>query len=279
MSSSTVAKQPGLPAYAQMMADYHRAFERELKGVVSALPIREGDCVVDLACGDGSYSRWLAERVGAQGRIRSIDVSAEFLDLARRSVRSTPVDECISFIQADLDHLPLDEGKSDLVWCAQSLYSLPEPVEAVRRMHHLARPGGCVAVLESDEFHHVLLPWPIELEAASKKAELAAYRAEAGDERKYYIGRSLPRVFRKAGMPRCEVRAFAFHRQAPLDDPTRGFLAGYLEDLRGRVAPRLGAEDRECFESLADPDSSPWLNGDPDFGFTCLEHLVTAVKP
>jgi ubiquinone/menaquinone biosynthesis C-methylase UbiE len=274
-----VLTEPGLPGYAQMMADYHRAFAAELRGVVSSLPIEEGDVVVDLACGDGAYSYWLADRVGETGTICALDVSAAFLAVARRSVPSASLGSRIAFLRSDVHRPPVHEGRADLVWCAQSLYSLPDPVDSVRRMSRYVRPGGVVAVFESDEFHHVLLPWPIEIEAMLKAAEWAAYRDRAGDARKFYVGRSLPGVFREAGLPGCKVRTLAFHRQAPLDEATHAFLAAYLDDLRRQVGPYLDDEGREQFEALADPRSSRCLLADEDLDFTCLERLAVATRP
>ena len=53
-----------LPGYAPTLLAYHRAFAEELREVVAGLPIRPGDRVLDLACGDGAYARWLAEPLG-----------------------------------------------------------------------------------------------------------------------------------------------------------------------------------------------------------------------
>jgi SAM-dependent methyltransferase len=76
-----------LPAYAPTLLAYHRAFERELRGLIAGLPLRRGDRVLDLACGDGVYARWLAERLGSSGRVVAVDRSAAFFVLARREVR------------------------------------------------------------------------------------------------------------------------------------------------------------------------------------------------
>lgn len=43
------------------------------------------------------------------------------------------------------------------------------------------RAGRAVAILEVDEFHHVLLPWPVELEAVLPQAVLAACLRRYGD--------------------------------------------------------------------------------------------------
>ena len=279
MSFRVILKEPGLPSYAQMMADYHQAFALELKDVVGSLAIKKGERVVDLACGDGFYSRWLAEEVGAEGGVLALDVSGDFLAEARRYVGAAEVGARVAFVQADLDHLALDEGEADVVWCAQSLYSLPDPVDAVRRMRRLAKPGGRVAVFESDEFHHLILPWPIELEIAMRQAELKSYRAQSGDGEKFYVGRNLPGVFREAGLPDCRIQSFAFHRQTPIDDASRAYLVAYLDDMRRRIVHHLDDPNRDLFESLTDPGSSRFLLSDQDFGFTCLEHLATAKCP
>ena len=55
------------------------AFAAELQAMVACLPIREGDRVVELACGDGAYSPWLADRVGPSGLVVAVDVSPEYL--------------------------------------------------------------------------------------------------------------------------------------------------------------------------------------------------------
>lgn len=265
-----------LPAYAGMMADYHRAFEPELRGVVAALRARSDDLIVDVACGDGSYSRWLAEGIGPDGKILAVDVSPAFLDLARRAVEADSLVDRVQFVRMDLDHPALAASGADLAWCAQSLYSLPDPVQAVRRMARLVRDGGRIAVFESDELHHVSLPWPVDVELALRRAELEAFEARSDRPAKYYIARDLPRVFREAGLPGCEVQSFAFSRQAPFDVPTRGFLSAYLADLRERTAPRLDVAMRSRVDELADPGSALYLLDDPDALAVCVDHLAVS---
>ena len=174
-----VSRSNKLPGYAPTLLAYHRAFAEELRETVDGLPIRPGDRVLDLACGDGVYSRWLAERVGDSGSVMAVDLSPAFLELAHRALDGDALADRIEFVQGDLQHLPIPDDAFDLVWCAQNLYSLPDPVDALRRMERAARPGGLVAVFENDEFHHVLLPWPVEIEVAIRRAELVGPRSRS----------------------------------------------------------------------------------------------------
>ena len=167
-----------------------------------------------------------------------------------------------------------------LTWSgAQSLYSLPDPVDALWRMRQSGRAGGIIAVLENDEFHHVLLPWPVEIEMALRHAELTSYVEQSDRPRKYYVGRppasGLP-CRRPDRVPTAELE----HRsQAPLGRNDREFFARHLHDVAERVQPHLEPRVRDSFEPLVDPRSSSYLLDNADFAAVCIYYLVTGVNP
>ncbi len=268
-----------LPAYEPMLAAYHRAFAAELREIVASLPIREGDRVVELACGDGAYSAWLADRVGPSGSVLAVDVSPAYLRVARAE-SSRKASACrMGHAAAPIERLPLPRGAFDLAWCAQSLFSLPDQLAALRIMAEHVRPGGTVAVLENDTMHQVVLPWPVEVELAVRSAEWEAHGEEDGSPEKYYVGRRLVELFRAAGLTEVRVRSFAATRQAPLGAAERDFLVGYLDGLRGRVADRLDPSTRAVFLGLVDPDAADGLVNGPDLMLTVLDHVVTGIRP
>lgn len=259
-----------LPEYAFALAAHHAAFADELKAMVASLPIKPGDHVLDLACGDGSYSGWLAEWVGPRGAVLAVDIDRNYLAMARANAP----DDRILFAAAALERLPCAEGRFDLAWCAQSLFSLPDPVEALRRLAGLVRPGGSVAVLENDSLHQVLLPWPIEVELTVRSAELMGFVDEADRPRKYYVARQLMEHFRAAGLENCQKRTWVSDRQAPLDPATRAFLAHYLKNLRDRAAPHLEPSDLARIGPLLDPSSPQYLLDGPDFAVSLVDQVV-----
>jgi ubiquinone/menaquinone biosynthesis C-methylase UbiE len=264
-----------LPGYQPMLAAYHRAFAVELRGIVHALPIREGQSVLDMACGDGAYEPWLAECAGPEGRVVAVDRSPDYLDVAREANPGGSVE----FVCAPIEALPFPDGTFDLCWCAQSLYSLPDPLEALRHMLRVTKPGGFVAVLEADSLHHVILPWPVEVELAVRAAELRALAEESERPRKFYVGRDLRSVFRRAGLIDFAFRTFAHDRSAPLGSDERLYLAEQLRRLSERVAGHLEGEVRRKFEVLADPASGASLLDDLDLTATFIDRLAWGRKP
>jgi ubiquinone/menaquinone biosynthesis C-methylase UbiE len=278
MQSAGVAMLSGsatLPAYAPLLMSQHRAFERELRAIVYSLPVRPDDCVLDLACGDGAYSRWLAE-TGAN--VLAIDLSHAFLELAQREVRPAFTSDSVEFARADFRRLPFGVDRFDLVWCAQSLQSLSDPLEALQIMRRAAKPGGFVAALENDEFHHVLLPWPVEIELALAHADLVAHIERSKKPRKFYVGRQLLELFHLAGLTDCRQRSWTFDRRAPLAPNEREFFARYLHDLRERTKPHIAPAIAADFERLASPDSDSYLLDSPHFAATCLNYVIWGTK-
>ena len=273
------SNEGGVPGYASMLAAYHEAFAAELEAIVAALPISGGHRVLDLACGDGSYARWLADRVGPNGEVVGVDLSEEYLRESRSNLEGNPRADRIRLVVAPLDRLPFADGSFDLVWCAQSLFSLPDPVEALRIARRMARPGGIVAVLETDTLHQVLLPWPIEVELAVRAAELVGLAEDSDRPRKFYVGRGLLPIFRDAGLEATGRRTFATDRRAPLGPAERAFLESYLRELRDQARPHLEPEVRAKFDRLADERSADYLLDGPDFALTMIDHLAWGRRP
>lgn len=267
-----------LPEYAPMLSAYHRACADELRSIVAALPIEDGDRVLDMACGDGVYSGWLAEQVGASGSVTGVDISPAYLEVARERVQSGDYADRISFEIGNIECLPFPDDHFDLVWCAHSFYSLPDPIATLRELRRVVRPGGTVAILENDTIHHILLPWPAELELAIRRAQLEMLEAQTEMTGKFYIGRHLCQTFDMAGLAQCSIKTYSINRGAPLGQDERAFLEDYLCDLRERSQSQLEPEARRAFDLLLDSGSDVNLLDRPDFFMSVLEIVACGKK-
>ena len=119
------------------------AFQRELIGpaVERLLGVQPAERILDVACGNGVSSRWLAA-LGA--RVVAVDNSANFLELAR--ARSAGTRNSIDYRLVDATDearlLALGEGRFDAILCNMALMDMPviEPLVAAAR--RLLTPGG-----------------------------------------------------------------------------------------------------------------------------------------
>jgi SAM-dependent methyltransferase len=265
------------PPYAPMLMAYQRAYAAELRAMIADLPLRRGDRVLDMACGAGVYTGWLAERVGPRGRVYGVDISAAYLALARDHAAAAR-GASISFQSGSIDALPFGDNTFDLVWCAQSMQSLPDPVSTLRELRRVTRPGGTIAIFENDSLHQLILPWPAELELTVRAAQLRALNEALPSSAPYFIGRELCTVFAAADLSGCTVTPYTILRQAPLSDDEVTYLTMYLEEIGSRAQPHLAPDARALLEQLLDRSSGRWLFGRPDFYVVYINLVARAIK-
>jgi SAM-dependent methyltransferase len=97
---------------------------------------------LDVGAGSGSVARWLAGRVGPQGRVVATDLNPRFFGghgLPNLEVR-----------RHDILEDDLEAAHYDLVHCRALLMHLPDPLRALRRLADAVRPGGWLLVEEAD---------------------------------------------------------------------------------------------------------------------------------
>lgn len=269
-------RSTSLPGYATMLAAYHRAFEAELRRMIADVWPPGARRVLDLACGDGSYSAWLVAQGGPGVEACAVDLSKNWLDLAQDNAERAGTAEQVRAVAASALSLPFYDDSFDFVWCAQSLYSLPDVTAVLAELRRVLRPGGTIALLENDTLHQVLLPWPAELELQVRSAELAALRHQADNPQKFYIGRELRRTLLRAEFVDCQKRTYATNRVGPFSSDERTFFLEYLRALRSSVAQHLPADElAELDRLIVGPNS---FLDDAEITVTCLDHVVWGFK-
>lgn len=273
-----------LPEYAETLAAFHRAFAPELRGMLADAWPSGAQSAVDLACGDGCYSVWLAELAGTAAGVVSLDVDREWLGLARQTAARASARQCGEAIgprplAADALRLPFADDSLDFVWCAQSLYSLPDPGRPLAEIHRALRPGGRIALLENDSLHQLLLPWDAELELKVRTAELSAIERRTKHPEKFYVGRELRSHLADAGFHNCHKRTYASNREGPFEGDLRTFIEGYLHSLRSWVKDDLSSKDLKALDAfLAFDQRGNWINA-PCVAITTIDHVVRGDKP
>ncbi|MFT4216566.1 MAG: methyltransferase domain-containing protein [Micropruina sp.] len=111
------------------------------------LPVLEpGHRLLDVGSGPGTITCDLA---GLVADVVAIEPSEAALDLTREEATRRGV-TTIDFQVADVHRLPFADDSFDVAHAHQVLQHLPDPVQALREMARVVRPGGYVAVRDSD---------------------------------------------------------------------------------------------------------------------------------
>ena len=145
------------------------------------LGIEPGDKALEVGCGNGSISAWLAERVAPGGSVVGLD-----LDLSLIASRGPDLE----FRQGDILAGPVDPGGFDLVTARAILHHVADPDLAIANLVESVAPGGAILLIEPD-FLPVSVAGPPPVKAFWDG--WLAWSREQGID--YHVGRSLaPRL-------------------------------------------------------------------------------------
>lgn len=127
----------------------------------AAAVLRPGDWAVDATVGRGNDTRFLAEQVGATGRVDGLDIQAQALDSARRNLAEAGLAERVRFHHGgheDLATLVPGHARGNVRVVLFNLGYLPggdkvrttrppTTLAALEAARHLVAPGGRVIVV------------------------------------------------------------------------------------------------------------------------------------
>jgi ubiquinone/menaquinone biosynthesis C-methylase UbiE len=265
----------GLPEYAPLLAARHTAHQNELRQFVEKRWSHQDLDVLDVASGDGFYAATFDSLLGPAGRIVATDLSPAFLRWATQCRWEGSRFRRTNFVVADAEHLPFGDGLFDLVWCAQSLISLPDPAASLTEMARLVRSDGLVAILENDRLHEIQLPWPPQLEIALREAERRS-EPDADAVEKPHAGRYLESLMLDAGLQPVERHSLVIDRMTPLSTADETFLQAYFHALTERAGAELAPDHRRDLMRLTSPGSAEYLPNQPSFWMTWSDVIVLA---
>lgn len=146
--------------------------------------------VLDVGCGPGTITIDLGRHVR---EVVGVDI-AEVIAVADGARAEAGVDN-VRFVAGDVYGLDFDDDTFDVVHAHQVLQHLSDPVAALREMRRVCRPGGIVAVRDSDYAGFIWAPLDERLDEW-----LALYRQIArGNDAEPDAGRFLLGWARAAG--------------------------------------------------------------------------------
>jgi ubiquinone/menaquinone biosynthesis C-methylase UbiE len=103
---------------------------------------REGEAVLDIACGTGIVARLTAKRIG-RGLVTGLDLNTGMLAVAR----GAPTEgAAIIWVEGSALDLPFSADSLDLVLCQQGLQFFPDQRKALGEMCRVLKGGGRAAL-------------------------------------------------------------------------------------------------------------------------------------
>ena len=197
--------------------------------------LRAGDRCLDAGCGGGHVVLDMAHIVGPEGHAVGVDFDPEIIDLARQDAWDSGRSN-IEYHVADVRDF--EGGPFDLAHARYLLSHLSEPEKVFGHIRQLVRPGGKVAVEDTDLSGCFCYP---QDSANDRFVELytEVVRLAGGDAN---IGRRLPLILLTAGLG--DVRWNVF-QPVHAAGAHKHFLAVTMDRIRRSVLRHSLASDEE----------------------------------
>ncbi|MER7248505.1 methyltransferase domain-containing protein [Kribbella sp. NPDC000426] len=123
--------------------------------------LRPGMSLLDVGAGPGTITADLA-RLVEPGRTTALEANDAALDITRATFAD--LDLGVEFVVGDVHALDLPDDTYDVVHAHQVLQHVADPVQALREMRRVCKPGGIVAVRDSDYHGFIWYPELHELD-------------------------------------------------------------------------------------------------------------------
>jgi SAM-dependent methyltransferase len=172
--------------------------------------LREAASLADIGCGLGHWSRLLYSYLRAPARLVGVDREERWVAAAVGNLRSAfpqvPPD-LLTVVQGDATRIPLPDDSFDVVTCQTVLMHLARPIDALREMLRILRPGGRLVCVEPNNlwnylsFTSLTAAEPVELLVRRFEFWLRYHRGKAAaGQGDHCIGDLLPGAFAQIGL-------------------------------------------------------------------------------
>jgi len=115
-------------------------FEPFAADLLARAELKQGERVLDAACGTGIVSRLAWPKVAPTGRVVGLDVNAGMLEVLGRVLRERGAD--VEWMEGNVSEMPVSDGEFDVVICQHGLQYFPDRPSALKEMHRVLDEGG-----------------------------------------------------------------------------------------------------------------------------------------
>lgn len=260
----------GEVSYLGMAAWVHCLTEPAIRSAIGALQLPSGSRGLDVGCGIGSHTLWLAEAISPGGHVTGVDISRDHLAHAEKIARKSGLAEQVSFQYGDMNDLPFDDDSFNWAWNADTLWVGPKemglPAEdalpVLNELTRVIKPGGTIAILFWSS--QKLLPGYPLLEARLNASYAANFPYTDNMKPELHILRTLGWL-QVARLEESKVRTFVADVQAPLEDVARNALTWTFQMFWRNAEAEVTPKDWAEFQRLCQPESPDFILNLPDY--------------
>ena len=200
--------------------------------------LKPGLKVLDVGCGAGVMTAWMASIVGKSGRVTAIDNSAEQLSVAQRKIEGLGLKNVSTQVLSAYDIGQVNQ-QYDLIYCRFLLHHLHKPRQAIQAFHDTLKPGGLY--IGEEGIISAMFSYPQSFAWQGYTPELSEIKEHEGEKRDGDFGLKLFHACKKMGFSigDCALQQPIFWTQ----EQKQGLLEGLLAFKETELAHGMSEQD------------------------------------
>lgn len=118
--------------------------------VIQRSGIKPGMSVLELGCGSGAFTTFVARAVGKTGKVYAVDIEPKMVKQLESKLSKPEHKDIgnVELILAGAYKLPFDDDFFDLAFMVTVLQEIPDRMRALQEIRRVLRPAGILAVTE-----------------------------------------------------------------------------------------------------------------------------------
>jgi SAM-dependent methyltransferase len=151
-----------------------REEEEAPEKALDAIGIQEGMVIADVGCGTGYFTRRMAKRTGATGKVYGVDIQPRMIEALRKNLAEAGITNVEGIVSKPDDPL-LPAGAVDLILMVDVYHEFGNPQVMLRKMRDSLKATGRMVLLEyRKEDPKVPIRFEHKMTVAEAKAEIEA---------------------------------------------------------------------------------------------------------
>ncbi|MDE0846476.1 MAG: methyltransferase domain-containing protein [Actinomycetota bacterium] len=126
--------------------EFHVGGRKATSLIADELGINSTDSVLDVGCGIGGTSRFLARKTGA--RVTGIDLTPEFVDAAIQLSKLVGMEDGVNFQEGSATEIPFEKNMFDVVTMLHVGMNIDDKLLMMTELERVCKPAGTIMIYD-----------------------------------------------------------------------------------------------------------------------------------
>jgi ubiquinone/menaquinone biosynthesis C-methylase UbiE len=143
-------KFPAPPFIGRLLDSNYRRWQQPPQKVIVRSGIKEGMRVLEIGCGSGAFTTFVARAVGPSGKVFALDIEPKMLAQLKAKL-SRPENQDIrniELVNKSAYELPFPDASLDAVYMVTVFQEIPDRNRALDEIKRVLKPGGLLGITE-----------------------------------------------------------------------------------------------------------------------------------